>query len=122
MIAILFFDSRHYIATSLCIEHLRQICRLNLPGSVVGLEVLLQERGLFFGLWANLRTAAFPEEAEPLIVVDLAHRQAAYRGLDPVWDFHYRDGDSSSDFLTVTFEEIRRAFEDGPRKNYLTPG
>ncbi|HEY2931021.1 MAG TPA: hypothetical protein VGK99_04685 [Acidobacteriota bacterium] len=120
MISMVFFDSRYYLATLLCADYVRRICQSSLPATIVGMEVLLQERGLFRELWTNARISAFGGEADPMIALDLNRRTAAYRSVEQPFEFHYQVGESRSVFRTVPFEEMRSEFESYPRVNYLS--
>ncbi|HEY3130618.1 MAG TPA: hypothetical protein VGL91_14265 [Acidobacteriota bacterium] len=122
---IVIFDKRHYLASRLPISDVRRISSLELPDTLVGLEVLLlglkdrRWNAVFTTLWLNAERPKFEEVGKGIIALDLQeHRFAALTASRDIV-FLYRDGIKLRRFQSVNLDEIQAAFLARELQSYV---
>ena len=119
------FDRRHYIVSQLPVSDVRRISSLDLPDTLVGLEVLLvghrdrRLRALFTALWLKAEPPRFEEVGKGLVAVDLSeHRFAALAACKEIV-FLYREGQNLRRFQSVSLDEIQNTFLARKLESYV---
>ena len=119
------FDKRHYIASQVSVSDVLRISSLELPDTLVGLEVLLRRhrdkrlRALFTALWLNAESPRFEEVGKGIVAVDLQERSFAALAACSDVVFLYREGRNLRRFQSVSLDEIQNTFLARKLESYV---
>ncbi len=119
------FDERHYIASRLPTSDVRRISSLELPDTLVGLEVLLlgqrdrRSSAVFTTLWLNAESPKFEEVGKGIVAIDLQERRFAALAACRDIVFLYRDKQNLRRFQNVSLDEIQNTFLARELESYV---